>query len=158
MTNILDIPTEYKILVEKEYYELDPKKPTIGLLMMVKNESKRLHVSLKSVIGSVDAIIIFDTGSTDNTIDIIKNFSEKNKINLYLIQGDFVNFSISVGVYCEVNGAAHTLFICELLACNIKCSAVIWTRPDYWQTSREVYTIFKTECFECSKTLVVVHR
>jgi glycosyltransferase involved in cell wall biosynthesis len=95
MTNILDIPTEYKILVEKEYYELDPKKPTIGLLMMVKNESKRLHVSLKSVIGSVDAIIIFDTGSTDNTIDIIKNFSEKNKINLYLIQGDFVNFSIS---------------------------------------------------------------
>jgi len=95
MTSSVDNPTEYKVIIEKEYYKLNAQKPTIGLLMMVKNETKRLHVSLNSVVGYVDALIIFDTGSTDNTIDIIKNFSEKNRINLYLIQGSFVNFCVS---------------------------------------------------------------
>lgn len=112
-----DIPTPYKVLVEQEYYKLEVDKPTIGLLMMVKNETKRLHVTLNSVIGVVDALIMFDTGSTDNTIDIIKNFSEKHKINLYLIQGEFVNFSISRNTslhYADSVGVKYIL----LLDCN----------------------------------------
>jgi len=117
MTSSDDIPTEYKVILEKEYYKLDPSKPTIGLLMMVKNENKRLHVSLNSVIGHVDALIIFDTGSTDNTIDIIRNFSETHKINLYLIQGEFTNFSISRNTslhYADSIGVHYLL----LLDCN----------------------------------------
>jgi glycosyltransferase involved in cell wall biosynthesis len=117
MTSSIDIPTEYKVLLEQEYYKLDPEKATIGLLMMLKNEKKRLHVTLNSVIGVVDSLIIFDTGSTDNTIDIIKEFSEKNKINLYLIQGDFVNFSVSRNTslyYADTIGVKYLL----LLDCN----------------------------------------
>lgn len=113
----LDTPTPYKVIVEKEYYKLEADKPTIGLLMMLKNEKKRLHVTLNSVIGSVDALIIFDTGSTDNTIDIVKDFSEKHKINLYLIQGGFVNFSISRNTslhYADSVGVKYIL----LLDCN----------------------------------------
>ena len=112
-----DIPTKYDVLVENEYYKLDASKPTIGLLMMVKNEKKRIHVSLDSVVGVVDALIIFDTGSTDDTIDIIKNFSEKHKINLYLIQGEFSNFSISRNTslyYADKIGVNYLL----LLDCN----------------------------------------
>jgi glycosyltransferase involved in cell wall biosynthesis len=90
--------SEYKVLVKKEYYPLSREKPTIGLLMMVKNEHKRIGVSLQSVVGHVDALIIYDTGSTDNTVDIIKEFSAKHKINLYLIQGEFVDFSTSRNV------------------------------------------------------------
>jgi glycosyltransferase involved in cell wall biosynthesis len=80
---------------KKEFYTLNYNKPTIGLVMIVKNESKRIEVSLKSVLGIVDALIIHDTGSEDDTIEIIKKFSEKNKINLYILFGEFVNFSES---------------------------------------------------------------
>lgn len=66
--------------------------------MMVKNEEERLHVSLTSVVGFVDALIIYDTGSTDNTIQIVTDFAEKHKINVYIIQGEFVNFSESRNV------------------------------------------------------------
>lgn len=109
--------SQYKVIIEHEYYKLDPSKPTIGLLMMLKNEKKRLHVTLNSVIGNVDALIIFDTGSTDETLDIIQNFSKKYKINLYLIQGEFVNFSISRNVsleYADKIGVNYLL----LLDCN----------------------------------------
>jgi len=67
----------------------------IALLMMVKNEHKRLQVSLDSVIGHVDSLVIFDTGSTDDTIDIVKRFSEKHNIPLRLKEGEFENFSAS---------------------------------------------------------------
>ncbi len=65
----------YKIIIEKEYYPLEKNDnlPTIGLCMMVKNEQARIKVSLDSVKRFVKCFIIYDTGSTDNTIDIIKN-------------------------------------------------------------------------------------
>ena len=74
------------------------KKNHIALLMMLKNEEKRLHVSLESVVGVVDSLIIYDTGSTDRTISILKEFSEKNSIPLRLKEGEFVNFSESRNV------------------------------------------------------------
>jgi glycosyltransferase involved in cell wall biosynthesis len=74
---------------------MSSKKIHIATLLMVKNEKKRLHVSLESVKNFTDSLIIFDTGSTDNTIDICKEFCEKNNIELRLKQGEFVNFSVS---------------------------------------------------------------
>jgi glycosyltransferase involved in cell wall biosynthesis len=62
---------------------------------MCKNESKRIHVTLNSIIGIVDSLVIYDTGSTDNTIEIIKQFSETNNIPLHLLQGTFIDFSTS---------------------------------------------------------------
>jgi glycosyltransferase involved in cell wall biosynthesis len=70
-------------------------KVHIALLLMCKNEKKRLHVTLESIIGHVDSIVAFDTGSTDNTVDILQEFSKKEGIPLRLKQGEFVNFSES---------------------------------------------------------------
>lgn len=67
----------------------------IAVLMMVKNETKRLHISLDSVVGFADSLVIFDTGSTDNTIDICKEFCTRTKIPLRLKEGTFTNFSVS---------------------------------------------------------------
>lgn len=70
----------------------------IAVLMMVKNEKKRLHVSLESVKDFANSLIIYDTGSTDETIQILKDFSEKNDIPLRLKEGEFVDFSTSRNV------------------------------------------------------------
>lgn len=93
----------YIVNCEIEYHKI-MNKYSIGLIMMVKDEEKRIHVSLNSIISYVDAIVIYDTGSTDNTISIIKNFCQEHKINLHLIQGTFVDFSTSRNVlfdYCD---------------------------------------------------------
>lgn len=107
----------YKVVTEKEFYPLSRDKPTIALLLMVRNEKKRIHVTLESVVGHVDALIVYDTGSTDNTMQIIQDFSTKHKINLYMIQGKFVNFSVSRNVsldYADTKNARYLL----LLDCN----------------------------------------
>ena len=44
---------------------------------MVKNESKNLPRSINSVKGSVDELIVIDTGSSDNTIEIAESFNAK---------------------------------------------------------------------------------
>lgn len=49
----------------------------ITLSMIVKNEEKFLRGCLESVCDVVDEIIIVDTGSTDNTINIAREFSAK---------------------------------------------------------------------------------
>jgi hypothetical protein len=67
----------------------------IAVLIMVKNEKKRLNVTLESIKNFADSLVIFDTGSTDNTIEICKEFSKKNKIPLRLKEGEFVNFEVS---------------------------------------------------------------
>jgi len=49
----------------------------ISLCMIVKNEENMLRGSLSSVQGLVDEIIIVDTGSTDKTLEIAKEFGAK---------------------------------------------------------------------------------
>lgn len=103
----------YNILVEKEYKRLSltNKKPHIGCLMMVKNEEKRIHVSLNSVTDTVDCLIIYDTGSTDKTIEIITTHCEKHKLNLYMISGDFVNFATSRNVSLDYADTKNVHFL-----------------------------------------------
>jgi glycosyltransferase involved in cell wall biosynthesis len=44
------------------------------LILMVRNESKILRRCLEALVGTVDAFCIHDTGSTDNTRDIAREF------------------------------------------------------------------------------------
>lgn len=74
------------------------KNVHIACLMMVKNEKKRLHVTLKSLENNIDSLVIYDTGSTDNTIQILKDWSAKTNIPLRLKEGTFVDFSTSRNV------------------------------------------------------------
>jgi glycosyltransferase involved in cell wall biosynthesis len=50
----------------------------IGLVMIVKNESKIITRCLESLVDIIDEYLIVDTGSTDNTIEIIDNYFEEN--------------------------------------------------------------------------------
>ncbi|MBK7632424.1 MAG: glycosyltransferase family 2 protein [Ignavibacteriales bacterium] len=51
--------------------------PTLSLSMIVKNEERHLARCLSSVKDVVDEIVIVDTGSTDNTIEIAESFNAK---------------------------------------------------------------------------------
>jgi len=62
---------------------------------MVKNEEKRIETTLSSVKDIVTGIIVFDTGSEDKTVDIMKSFAKKNNLNFHLLQGYFEDFAIS---------------------------------------------------------------
>lgn len=90
----------------------------IALLMMVKNEHKRLEVSLNSVIGYVNSIVVYDTGSTDNTIEILRNFCDKYKIPLRLKEGEFVDFATSRNVSLDFADTFDDIDFLLLLDCN----------------------------------------
>lgn len=50
---------------------------------MVKNESKIIERCMKSVEGIVDAFCVTDTGSTDNTCEIVKEFLKSHRGKLF---------------------------------------------------------------------------
>jgi len=62
----------------------------IFALLMIKNESATIRYSLKSLNNKVDNVYIYDTGSTDDTIKICKEFE-----NVVIAHGPWVNFEVS---------------------------------------------------------------
>ena len=67
--------------------------PTLCLNMIVKNESKIITRLLVSVLPIIDTYCICDTGSTDNTIEVIETFFSNNNINGKIVTEPFKNFS-----------------------------------------------------------------
>lgn len=67
-------------------------KTLIAVLMMVKNEEENIKITLNSIKNYFKNLIIFDTGSTDNTIKNIKKICNENNIKLHLKQGTFKSF------------------------------------------------------------------
>ena len=64
----------------------------LSLVMIVKNESKIIERCFDSVKSIIDSIIISDTGSTDNTIEIIENYIKKNKLKGKVYKDEWKNF------------------------------------------------------------------
>jgi tetratricopeptide (TPR) repeat protein len=60
--------------------------------MIVKNEAKIIERLLTSVIGIIDTYCICDTGSTDNTIELINKFFIERKMDGKVITEPFKNF------------------------------------------------------------------
>ena len=65
---------------------------TICLNMIIKNESKIITRLLDSVISIIDTYCICDTGSDDDTIDIIKTYFNEKNIFGKIINEPFKNF------------------------------------------------------------------
>jgi tetratricopeptide (TPR) repeat protein len=68
------------------------KEPTLCLNMILKNESKIITRLLDSVLPIIDTYCICDTGSTDDTIDIINNYFKDKNIHGKIITEPFKNF------------------------------------------------------------------
>ncbi len=68
-------------------------KSLLSLIMIVKNEADTIQKVLQSSIGTIDRYTILDTGSTDNTIDIILSTFKDIPGNIYT--EPFIDFSTS---------------------------------------------------------------
>lgn len=69
---------KYRYLLELlERVKAVKKDPTVSLCMITKNEESFLAQCLESVNLVVDEIIIVDTGSTDKTVEIAKDYGAK---------------------------------------------------------------------------------
>jgi len=58
---------------------------------MVKNEAPVILKTLESVASRVEKIFVYDTGSSDNTVEICKNYAPHIQVK----EGPWVNFSVS---------------------------------------------------------------
>ncbi len=96
--------------------------PRIALGMIVKDEETTLRKTLDSAIDAVEAIFIFDTGSTDGTLDLIREYRKEIAPKpIYLIQGEFVNFSVSRNhllEFIENHQSSHFIDFILLLDAN----------------------------------------
>jgi tetratricopeptide (TPR) repeat protein len=67
--------------------------PTLCLNMIVKNESKIITRLFDSVCNIIDTYCICDTGSTDNTIELITNYFESKNISGKVVYEPFKDFA-----------------------------------------------------------------
>jgi glycosyltransferase involved in cell wall biosynthesis len=74
-------------------FKTDSDCPTICLNMIVKNESKIITRLFDSVINIIDCYCICDTGSTDNTVELIKTYFENKNIPGKIVNEPFKNFA-----------------------------------------------------------------
>lgn len=81
---------------------LSPDRPLLGLVMIVKNEAKRIQSVLASYRPFIDAWTILDTGSTDGTQDLIKRALDG--IPGVLHEEPFVDFATSRNRALELHG------------------------------------------------------
>jgi glycosyltransferase involved in cell wall biosynthesis len=68
--------------------------PYLSLNMIVKNEGHIIKDTLTKLYNKIkfDYYIISDTGSTDNTIEVMKEFFNENKINGQFYQDEWIDF------------------------------------------------------------------
>ena len=69
-----------------------PNKSTLCLNMIVKNESRIIKRLFDSVSSIIDSYCICDTGSTDNTIQIIEDYFKEKGIPGKVVNEPFKNF------------------------------------------------------------------
>lgn len=68
---------------------------TLTLIMIVKNESFIIKRCLDSIKEYIDYIVISDTGSTDNTVNIIKQYLLDNFIKGKVYEDQWINFGFN---------------------------------------------------------------
>lgn len=86
---------KYSMPIEIQIIDDNTRKriPTLCLNMIVRNESRIISRLLESVAEVIDSYCICDTGSTDNTVEIIESFFKTKNIPGKVIHEPFVDFA-----------------------------------------------------------------
>lgn len=73
----------------------------VGVLLMIKNEEDVIKLTIDSTKKHIKHVIVYDTGSDDETIEILKKTCKKNGQILHLKIGEFINFPESRNISLE---------------------------------------------------------
>ena len=81
----------------KHFYFAMQNDPLLAVVIMVKDEESVIVETIDPFVkGGIDAFLIFDTGSTDKTIDRITTYFEEKGISRFVIEQEpFVDFAAS---------------------------------------------------------------
>lgn len=71
------------------------KLPLLVAAIMVKNEQPRIIRTMSTVVDYVDAFVLLDTGSSDETILTAKGYAQTQEKPIYIYEEPFVDFSVS---------------------------------------------------------------
>ena len=117
--------------------EIIKKEPTICLNMIVKNESRIITRLFDSVLPIIDTYCICDTGSTDNTMQVIKDYFDNKKIKGKIIEEPFKNFGYNrtFALNAAKDMADYLIFL--------DADMILEIGPDFTKTDliRETYSI-----------------
>ena len=119
--------------------EVKEPGPTICLNMIVKNESRIIKRLLDSVISIIDTYCICDTGSTDNTTEIIEQYFAEQNMSGKIIHHEFVNFEVDRNIALK---AAEDMADYVLL---IDADMVLQIEPEFLKADLNcpVYTLLQ---------------
>ena len=118
--------------------------PRICLNMIVKNESKIIKRLLDSVVDVIDTYCICDTGSTDNTVDLIQQYFQEKNIPGIVIYEQFKDFGYNRTFALDACNAVFAEYILLLDA-----DMVFWQNPSrslkqiIKETNQDAYYIFQ---------------
>jgi tetratricopeptide (TPR) repeat protein len=108
--------------------------------MIVKNESRIISRLLESVYFILDSYCICDTGSTDNTVEIIENFFNERCIPGKIVREPFVDFAYNRSFAlkaCENMENADYILLLD-------ADMVFWINPELTKNMSEGIAKFKT--------------
>jgi tetratricopeptide (TPR) repeat protein len=97
--------------------------------MIVKNESKVIMRLLESVAPVIDSFCICDTGSTDDTIEIIQTFFKSKQIPGKIVNEPFKDFGYNRTVALQAAATLPTNIAEYVLLMD--ADMVLWRHPDY---------------------------
>lgn len=111
--------------------------PTFCLNMIVKNESKIITRCLQAVLPIIDTYCICDTGSTDNTEEVIHNFFKAHDISGVVFKEPFQNFGYNRTVALEKAKGMATY------ALLVDADMILKISPDFKKSDliKDVYSI-----------------
>jgi len=121
---IIDNDETSEMVVDRPLNE--PQTPKLCLNMIVKNESRIITRLLISVAEIIDSYCICDTGSTDNTVEIIEDFFREKKIPGKIVREPFVDFAHNRSFAlkaCEGMDRADYILLLD-------ADMIFWKRPD----------------------------
>lgn len=101
--------------------------PLLAIVLMVKNEEKAIQVTLQPFLDvGINAYLILDTGSTDNTIQVTQDLFKLHAVKEgYIVEQPFVDFATSrnYALRCAEekfpNAAFFLMIDAEWIMCNV---------------------------------------
>jgi len=103
----------------------DSLAPSLCLNMIVKNESRVIQRLLESVVPWIDSFCICDTGSTDNTVEIIETFFKDRGIPGKIVFEEFKDFgynrTFALNACADMKNADYLLLL--------DADMVLWVDP-----------------------------